>query len=212
MSGSDRYLIPRPRGVVQAMRARADDARRRLVLALLRGGADRPMQLPEIGRLAGLPDSQSVGTLLFRLQREEWLDGDVEPLRLPVAPLAEALPALLGELSSGGCAVLGTVEGLVYARVGFENRTAEQIAILSAGLRPLLDRVAPEALASATENELHAWGVLDPRDRPRLMIVPLQFGTRCLYLALGAEPRLEASALVQLVALLSRRYERDSAH
>jgi hypothetical protein len=153
-----------------------------------------------------------VGTLLFRLQREEWLDGDVEPLRLPVAPLADALPALLGELSSGGCAVLGTVEGLVYARVGFENRTAEQIAILSAGLRPLLDRVAPEALASATENELHAWGVLDPRDRPRLMIVPLQFGTRCLYLALGAEPRLEASALVQLVALLSRRYERDSAH
>jgi hypothetical protein len=210
MSASVRYLIPRPRGVALAMRALANDVRRRLVLALLRGDVNIPVQLAEIGRLAGLSDARSVGALLFQLQREEWLDGDVEPLRLPSAPLAEALPALLGQLSTGRCAVLSTAEGLVCARVGFEGRSAERIAALSAGLGPLLDRAAREALATTTEREPHAWGVFGLSNQLRLTTMPLKLGRHCFSLAVGDEPKLESTALVQLAALLSRRYERDS--
>jgi len=205
MSASARYLIPRPRGVALAMRARANDGRRRLVLALLRGDVSIPAQLGEIGRLARLSDAQSVGAFLFRLQREEWVDGDVQPLRLPSAPLAEALPALLGELSTGRCAVLGTAEGLACARVGFEAGVADRIAALSADLGPLLDRVALE------EGEAGASGVFGLINRLRLTIMPLRLGARRFSLAVGDEPRLESDALVQLAALLARRYERGGA-
>lgn len=204
---ASRYLIPRPRGVVQAMRTHADDPRRRLVLALLRGGTDAPMQLGELGRAAGLPDARAVGALLFRLQREEWIDGGIEPLPLPDAPLAAVLPALLAQLSTGGRAVLSTADGLVYARVGLEKRDADDLAVLGAALHTLRRRAARDSLASG--DAPFAWGLIDPSDRARLVIMPLYFGRRCLQLALGAEPRLETEAFVQLVALLSRRYEGD---
>lgn len=207
-----RYLVPLPHGVVRAMRAGTDDPRRRLVLGLLRGGMDAPMELGQLGRTVGQPDAQAVGALLFRLQREEWIDGRLEPLQLPAAPLAALLPGLLAQLSTGKRALLSTADGLAYAHVGFEKRVADDLAVLSAALHRLRRRVGRGALEMDGNEGPLAWGLIDPSNRAQLLVMPLYIGRCHLQLALAAEPRLETEAFVQLVALLSRRYGNDQKH
>ena len=209
MSLNERFLVPRPQGVVQAMRASADDPRRRLLLALLCGGWNGPIKIPEIARWAGLTDLHVVGTMLFRMQRDEWLDGDAKPLKVPEGAVSTVVPELLHHLSSSGRGVLCTEEGLVYARVGMPRRTAEEIAVLSAGLRPLVRRVSQSVIDEGKDDGACAWGLMSAVDRVQLFVMPLQFGKRLFYLALGATPHLEVIQLVQLVAVLGIRYERE---
>jgi hypothetical protein len=164
------------------------------------------MQLAEISDLLQIHDRAAVGSLLFRLQREEWLDVDMEPLQQPDSPTAEALPGLLACLSSSECAVLSTNEGFAYAHSGCDRREAEQVAAAAASTGSLLGRFAAQTFANARSEMPYTLGLLAPPDQLTLLIGPLPFCAHGFHVTLGPDPQPQHQALVQLVTLLACRY------
>jgi hypothetical protein len=199
------YLVPTAAGARFAVAAARQDARRTILLGLLRGAASRPVPLTRLAELAGMPDRKAVGGLLFKMQRAGWLSGDVEPMRLPRAPLAEALPALLAALAPCGRAVLAAHDGLCVAWTGFERTAADRLAAVSAGLFPIA-RNFEERHDAETGAPPASWTLCDTEREARLTIRPLYIGPRPFHLALAGGPDTDDDAFVQLIALLSRRY------
>lgn len=199
------YLVPTCSGAEFAVASAAADARRAILSGLLRGAAGRPVPLARLAELAGMPDRKSVGTLLFKMQREGWLSGDVEPLRPPVDALADALPPLLAALSPHGRAVLAEGSGLCFASSGFVHPLDQQLAALAAGLYPLTRRCERD-LGATLPLAQPRWHLQDGAREAHLSVRTLHVGRHLFHLVLAGTPVADSVAFVHLVALLSRRY------
>jgi hypothetical protein len=199
------YLVPTVSGTEFAVASGAADARRAILLGLLRGAASRPVPLARLAELAEIPDRKSVGALLFKMQREGWLSGDVDPLRFPDNALAEALPPLLATLSLHGKAVLADNNGLCIAFAGFERPVADELAALGAGLFPLTRRFQRD-LGAAIPLARATWSLQDGDCEVRLSVRPLHIGRHLFHLIQAGTPVTGSDAFLHLVALLSRRY------
>jgi hypothetical protein len=198
------FVVPNAAGVEFAVASDQNDPRRSIMWGLLRGAASRPTPLALLGELTGLPDRKALGTLLYRMQRDGWVQGDVEPLTLPPAPLDTAVTQLLAELSSEGAAVLSDSLGLCFAYSGLMRADADDLAALGASLHPLARRcrtgAPPDAGAATT------WGLLKPEGTIGFTLRPLHVGRHLFHLIVGGTANLRSQSFVRLVALLSRRY------
>lgn len=209
MEATQRYLVPRPAGIAFAVRSPAADPRRRIVLALLAGGADAPMQLAELAAESGIRDRREFAALLFQMQRDDWVHGDVRPLGLPHGSPAEAFPAMLPRLSSEGAAVLATGTGLCIAGFGVDTARSRHLAALAANMPRSLTHPSDRGSASgANADRMLGWQLPTPSGEPEFHAVPLNVGTQRFLLILGGVPQLGARAFTDLIGLLSRRYWR----
>jgi hypothetical protein len=199
------YLVPTPAGARFAVCAREPDPRRLVLSALLRGGSSRPMPLAMLAEISGLGDRKALGAVLYQLQRENWLTGEVEPLTVAREPLGEVVPPLLQALSASGQGVLADDCGLCYAYSGYAREDADRLAAFSTGLYPLwrLYRELPEA---AGPGETSAWALVNGQGETRLTICPVFVGDQVLHMTLAGTTQLDSPAFVKLAALLLRRY------
>lgn len=207
----DRYLIPRPRGVSWAVGSRNDDIARRLILDLLGGASERPMNLAELAVRYGMSDVAAFGKLLFKLQRETFLTAGLEPLHLPVVgSFNEAINDCLARFAVSGSAVLATDGGLCYGRAGASVSDANLIsstAYRMFSMRQRLRRAMSGRLVDA--DALDATGAYVIED---LQLMPVHTGSRLFYLVTVGHPDFTNGAYVALVSLLLRRYKRHVAH
>jgi len=199
------YLVPTPAGACYTLISREPDPRRLVMSALLRGGSSRPMPLALLADIANLPDRKALGAVLFQLQRDNWLSGDVEPLTVAREPLGEVVPPLLEALSSRGQGVLADDNGFCYAFSGYSRDDADRLAAFSTGLFPLwrLYHELPDDTAGADPT---AWALISGQGDARYTIFPLFVGEHVLHLTLAGTLNLESPALIKLAALLLRRY------
>lgn len=199
------YLVPTPAGARFVLGTRETDSRRLVLSALLRGGSSRPMPLAMLAEISGVADRKALGAILYRLQRDQWITGDVEPLTVAREPLGEAVPPLLQVLSESGHGVLADGSGLCYAYSGYSRDDADRLAAFSSGLYPLwrLYRELPE---SALRQDASAWTLVNCAGVTQLTICPVFVGDQLLHLTLAGKTNLESSAFVKLAALLLRRY------
>jgi len=199
------YLVPTPAGARFALGARESDPRRLVLGALLRGGSSRPMPLAMLAEISGVADRKALGAILYRLQRDNWLTGDIEPLTVAREPLGEAVPPLLQALSATGHGVLADDSGLCYAYSGYNREDADRLAAFSPGLYPLwrLYRELPE---NSSHPETSAWTLVTGQGVTQLTICPIFVGDQLLHLTLAGATRLDSPAFVKLAALLLRRY------
>jgi hypothetical protein len=199
------YLVPTSSGAEYALASSRPDARRAILSGLLRGAASRPVPLGKLAELAGITDRKEAGGLLFRMQREGWLSGDVEPLRLPNTPLAEAVPGFLSTLSTLGMAVLADGDGMCFGYAGLERGTAEKIAAFSAGLYPITRRFEND-LGSDAFLHHNLITTQNARQEVRFSVRALHVGRHLFHLTLAGAPAPGGDAFVQLAATLSHRY------
>jgi len=199
------YLVPTPAGARFVLGAREPDPRRLVLGALLRGGSSRPMPLAMLAEISAVPDRKALGAILYRLQRDNWLTGDIEPLTVAREPLGEAVPPLLQALSVSGQGVLADDSGLCYAYSGYSRDDADRLAAFSTGLYPLwcLYRQLPEV---AAQPETSAWSLVTGRGETQYTICPVFVGEHVLHLTLAGATNLDSPAFVKLAALLLRRY------
>jgi hypothetical protein len=198
------YLVPTPVGARYVLGGRDADPRRLVLSALLRGGSSRPMPLTMLAGISGLPDRKALGAVLFQLQRDHWLTGDVEPLTVAREPLGEVVPPLLHALSSNGHGVLADDNGLCYAYSGYTREEADRLAAFSTGLYPLwrLYRELPEIVSQP----LSAWNLVTGDGETRLTVCPVFVGDQVLHMTLAGQIQFDSPAFVKLAALLLRRY------
>jgi hypothetical protein len=198
------YLVPTPAGAAFALASRLHDPRRNVLSGLLRGAASRPTPLALLTDLAAVPDRKSLGVLLYKMQRDGWLSGDVEPLLLPDAPLNESLPLLLGKLSATGKAVLSDESGICFAFSGYSAEDAARLAAFSAGLRPMAIRYSGDQDGDAVIIRVSA----QPGDSEEsaLSVFSLHIGKYTFILTLAGTAHAGSVAFVHMAGLLSRRY------
>jgi hypothetical protein len=199
------YLVPTPAGARYVLNGREPDPRRLVLSALLRGGSSRPMPLAMLADISGLPDRKALGTILFQLQRDNWLTGDIEPLTVAREPLGEAVPPLLQGLSVSGQGVLADDNGLCYAYSGYARDEADRLAAFSTGLFPLW-RLYQELPEFATKQDPTGWTLVTGQGETRLTICPLFVGDQVLHMTLAGTAGFDCPAYVKLAALLLRRY------
>ncbi len=199
------YLVPTPTGARFVLSGRDQDPRRLVLGALLRGGSSRPMPLAMLADISGLADRKALGTVLYQLQRDNFLTGDIEPLTVSREPLGEAVPPLLQALSDTGRGVLADDNGLCYAYSGCSRNDADRLAAFSTSLYPLwrLYRELPE---DAAPLEPSAWALINGRSETRLTVFPVFVGEQLLHMTLAGSATLDSPAYVKLAALLLRRY------
>jgi hypothetical protein len=202
------YLVPTPAGARYVLSGHETDPRRLVLSALLRGGSSRPMPLAMLAEVSGLTDRKALGTILYQLQRDQWLTGDVEPLTVSREPLGEAVPPLLQALTDSGRGVLADENGLCYAYTGCAREEAGRLAAFSTGLFPLW-RLYHELPATASPQETSAWALIDGRGKARLTVLPIFVGEHVLHMTLSGSVTLNKPAYVKLAALLLRRYIGD---
>ena len=207
----DRYLVPRPRGVSWAVGSRTEDIARRLILDLLGGGSERPMDLAELAPRYGMSDVAAFGKLLFKLQRETFLTAALEPLTLPDAgSFNEAINDCLARFAVSGSAVLATDGGLCYGRAGASVSDANLIsstAYRMFSMRQRLRRAMSGRLVDA--DALDATGAYVIED---LQLMPVHTGSRLFYLVTVGQPDFTNGAYIALVSLLLRRYKHHAAN
>jgi hypothetical protein len=199
------YLVPTPAGARFAIASLESDPRRIVLSALLRGGSSRPMPLAMLAEISGVADRKALGTILYQLQRHNWISGDVEPLTVAREPLETAVPPLLAALSSAGQGVIADDQGLCFAFAGYARAQAERLAAFSTGLHPLW-RLYRENDRLAAPHEPTAWAVLAGDSEIRLSICPLYAGNQVFHLTLAGSVNMDSPAMVNLAALLLRRY------
>jgi len=200
MATLQRYLVPCPAGVAFAVRSPAADPRRRLLLALLGGAADTPMELPQLALHAGLRDVRDLAPLLFQMQRDDWVHCELEPLgSAPFRPDEQGATAL-AQLSSEGIAVLASGAGLCVGYSGVDRSQSERIAAL-AGVVPANVRDSRPGARM-----LSYWELPSVRGVRTLSAVALHIGSRLFALVVAGVPQVGTRAFIDLVGQLTRRY------
>ncbi len=199
------YLVPTPAGVGFALGAPDPDPARLVLNALLRGGSSRPMPLAMLAEVSGIGDRKSLGAILFALQRDGKLSGDVEPLAVAREPLGDAVPPLLEAMSTDGRGVLADDHGLCYAFAGYSCDEAQRLAACAPSAWQLLRRHR-EHVIGAANRETYTLALLDETAGARLIIRPLFVGEQVFHLCLSGLAHPNSPALTKLGALLLRRY------
>lgn len=196
------FLVPTPAGASYAVAANKQDAKRNVLVGLLRGAASRPVPLNKLVEWTGITDRKAVRGLLFKMQRDGWLTGDVEPFSLPSTPLDVSLSPILAEISSEGMGVLSDAAGLCVAYVGCPRELAEKLAALSAAIYPFHRRYRNDI--GGDENMTSFTWSLQGEGGFDLVIRPLYLSDHIFHLTVANVPIFDGAAFVRLVALLSQ--------
>jgi len=206
MAALQRYLVPCSAGVAFAVRSPAADPRRRLLLALLGGAADTPIELPQLAAHAGLANLRDLAPMLFQMQRDDWVHCELEPLGPSPFRPEEAWPDALAKLSSEGVAVLASGAGLCVASAGLARSQTERIAALAADMPLSLRGSRDRTSAHDARGVLGYWELPSVPGARKLSAVALHVGARFFPLVVAGVPQLGTRAFIDLIGQLARRY------
>ncbi|OSI12007.1 peptidase M23 [Neisseria canis] len=199
-------LYPRitPAGAYYAVSNNTTSASRTLLHGLLKADSDELISTEKLLAWSDTSDINIALSLLYRLQRLEFLYGDESPSVNNVHLSDEQLPELLGKLSNIGRALLADQNGLYFANAGFHHETAEEVGILASEVVAVGER--HQLLLKNNLNIHHtAWGICDPSGQTELTFFPLYIGQSKLILVIGGVPDLNQEAFVSLIKALSNR-------
>ncbi|MBL8482956.1 MAG: hypothetical protein JNJ60_12230 [Rhodocyclaceae bacterium] len=206
MTATHRYIVPRPRGVTWAVGSREPHAARSLILHLLAGAAELPMDLPALGKRIGVGYPEEIAKLVLKLQRESYLICELAPMAMPAQePFSVAISDCLSRLALSGTAVLATDGGLCYGRAGASPDDSQLISSTAARMFAMRERLRQAMRSSvATADAVGATGAYVIED---LQLMPIHTGSRLFYLVTLGQPDLSNGAYVALVSMLLRRYQ-----
>lgn len=196
-------LIPTPAGAWYALAPGAPDPRRSVLRHLLRNGARRAPSLEELCEWTQCPDSREARMLLFRMQRDGWLSGDVEPLPERRDAVGDRLAMLLEALSDRKQALLADDAGLCVAATGMEEAMAERLASLA----PVMQELCRPFAIDGTQEGQASYVSGGSASSPGWTLNVLDLGRLRLFLTVCGPSQRECEAVVELGALLLRRYD-----
>lgn len=197
------FVIPTAAGAWYALSAGARDPRRAVLRHLLRDGARRAPSVEELCAWTGRADSREARVVLFQMQRAGWLIGDVAPLPERNEPPGDRLPALLEALSDRRQALLVDESGLCVAAAGMDEATAQRVAGLAQVLHGLCRTLVSEEEKAVGVFQL----TMGAEPSPGWTLCALDVGCSRLLLGTCGNVYRESDAIVELAALLLRRYE-----
>lgn len=202
---SNLYPKITPAGAYYAVSNETPSASRTLLYALLKADPADVISSEKVLAWADTSDINTALSLLYRLQRLEFLYGDEYMGTDDVNLTDEQLPQLLEQLSSTGKALLADKNGLYFANAGFHHEAAEELGILASEVANMEDNHR-----LLIRNNLHinnsAWGICDPSGQSELTFFPLYIGQTKLILVIGGMPDLNKEAFVTMVKVLYHRY------
>jgi hypothetical protein len=141
---------------------------------------------------------------LFRLQRDGWVSGELEPFAPPTEALQDSLPALLAELSECGRGILADEHGLCISSTGYQPEQARKLSALAQILYPAQQKVG--STLTETEGAPSRMLIQGADPEQSLSIRPLHLGQRRFHLLLAGTNPSESPVFVRLIAVLARRY------
>lgn len=201
----NRYLLPTPAGAYYAVSAHAEGRTRMFLLRLLSQASSQALDETSLLRLSGCKTQEEALELLYRAQGLGWVQGEQQPREAPVGILEEALPAILGKLSSLRKVLLVDDQGLLLSLNGFSYELAEELSALSADLATLYQR--HQGLLKNNMNiATSAWGLVNAHGDSQLGVWPLHIGVCQFNLVLAGVPQFNQPAFVDLIWILSKRY------
>jgi len=195
------YIVPTTNGVRYVVASSQTDQRKKLLLGLLEGIASQPEPMDHLAGIMGMPDRKTLGSLLFKMQREGWLTGEIKPMKPPKGPPCQALKALLKNLSSLGKGVLADNLGCCIVSEGYSKNEADIISALIKNLYPISKRYLLEI-----ENAEQGLEQYIKSGSVSLCIVHLHVGSRVFHLAMCGEFQQSGSYFVDLITTLIRQY------
>lgn len=199
-------LYPRitPAGAYYAVSNNTISASRTLLHGLLKADANERISAEKILEWTDTHDIDTALSLLYRLQRLEFLYGEETPQLEHGRYSDDHLPDLLEQLSDVGKALLADHNGLYFANAGFHHETAEEVGILASEVASVGER--HQLLLKNNLNIHHnAWGICDPAGHSELTFFPLYVGTSKLILVVAGVPDLNKEAFVSLIKVLCNR-------
>lgn len=199
------YVHLTPAGAYYAVSQRESSHNRQLLLNILRFGSNQPLDVSLLCQWSSLEDEESALTLLYRLQRLEFVYGSIKPQTIPEQRAEVLLPSLLEQLSDTGRALLAEQNGLYYATVGFHHESAEEIAALAGDILSLSHRHELLLRKNLNIGE-SAWSVCDPAGRSELAFFPLHINQQTFVLVISGTPQLQRQEFISLTQLLCQRY------
>ena len=202
---AEQYLSPTPAGAYYAVSDPVDEPTRRMLFGLLHEASTRIATPPAIAGWIGVASEAEAIEVLYRAQQVGWVQGEDRPRRMRGATLEGDAPALLGELSSEGCALLSDVQGFYISRSGFAHEAAEELALLAAELMQSVDRRAG-LLQKNLGIAGGAWAAVDAAGNSQFGIWPLHMGSSRLCLTVLGTPRFNRPAFTELVWMIVSRY------
>lgn len=199
------YVAPSPAGAYHAVSAPKMDSPRRLLLYLMSEDVSPALSPDLLTNVEGL-EAEDPLEYLHRMQSMHLIEGFREPRARPSQNIETAMPGLLGQLAgSKGKALLADEQGFYLASHGFPHETAEELAALAADLDSLNQR--HQGLVGGNLSlDTSAWGLLGAGGNSELGFWPLYVGNVRFSLVLMGLPRLNKSAIVDLIWMLVNRY------
>ena len=202
---SNLYPKITPAGAYYAVSSRQGSASRTLLYGLFRASSEDKISSEKLLAWADTSDIGTALSLLYRLQRLEFLYGDEEKSNDDALVSDEDLPLLLAELSNIGKALLADENGLYFANAGFHHESAEEMGLMAKEVSVLAEK---HSLLVKNNLNIHhtAWGVCDPSGQSELSFCPLYVGSTKFMLVIGGQPDLNKEAFVSLVKVLYGRH------
>lgn len=194
-----------PAGAYYAVSGYQPNPSRALLHSILRLETPKAVNRDDLIHWVGTDNYDTALSLLYRLQRLEFLYGEETPTVVPQTDLEARLPEMLSKLSDTGKALLADDNGLYFATAGFHHESAEEVAALAGEVARLSEQHALLIKNNLNINQ-NSWAICDPSGRSELAFFPLYFGDVKLILVIGGNPQLQNDDFVELVQVLYRRY------
>lgn len=210
LTGKD-YVLPTAAGAYYAVSSNSEDKTRWFLLSLLSQASSQAMSEEFLVEATKSKDLQEAMELLYRAQGLGWVQGEEAPREGPVGILEEALPAILGQLSSSRKVLLVDNQGLFLSAHGFSYELSEELSALSADLSSLYQR-HERLLRNNININSSAWALVNSNGDSQLGIWPLYVGEYQFNLVLSGIPQFNQQAFVDLIWILSKRYLEFSYH
>lgn len=199
------YLFPTPAGAYYAVSENVEEPARCMLFNLLLGASTRLATPAALAAWVGAAGEAEALEVLYRAQQLGWVQGEQRPRHMRGTTLESDSPALLGELSSEGCALLSDVQGFYISGSGFTHEAAEELALLAAELTQAVDRRAG-VLRRNLGIAGGAWATVDAAGNSQLGVWPLCIGKFRFCLTLLGTPRFNREAFTELVWMIVNRY------
>lgn len=200
------YVLPTPAGAFYAATTETGEPAKQLLVALMSESKSQLLSVPQVCKWTGLKKQQDVLDLLYRIQNLGWIQGEKLAREAPTGTLEDVLPTLLETFSSTGKALLADHQGFYLASTGFSHEAAEELSALSADLLALHKR-HKGLLNHNIGLHSEAWAIVDAAGNSQVGFWPLYIGEHRFVLALSGVPRFNQLAFVQLIWVLSKRYD-----